>query len=222
MPFDTRTLKEDEQYQRPNSMKGPLGLWVTAKDYHDLAMVKRTWRGRKASARRRVAGGSNVIRRRHMATGGRALVARLRMVAQGRRHPAVAGDSDDGTGRRGRSASSVPSPSATARSGSAPAAAYCSRRGGFDHNQAMRDEVSPRGRPSRTSACGARENTGDGIVAGHAPRRRGRPHGRRLVDAVGLAPDGRTYPARLGAVHPAVGHRLRPTASASPTSRRRT
>ncbi|RZK84922.1 MAG: FAD-binding protein [Rhodococcus sp. (in: high G+C Gram-positive bacteria)] len=48
-PFDTRALKEDEQYQRPNSMKGPLGLWVTSKDYHDLAMVKRTWKGRKAS-----------------------------------------------------------------------------------------------------------------------------------------------------------------------------
>jgi 3-oxosteroid 1-dehydrogenase len=29
-PFDTRKLGEDEQFQRPNSMKGPLGLWVTA------------------------------------------------------------------------------------------------------------------------------------------------------------------------------------------------
>src|SRR5690606_31217745 len=47
-PFDTRKLGEDEKYQRPNSMKGPLGLWITAKDYRDLAMVKRTWRGRRA------------------------------------------------------------------------------------------------------------------------------------------------------------------------------
>lgn len=31
-PFDTRKLGEDEKYQRPNTMKGPLGLWITAKD----------------------------------------------------------------------------------------------------------------------------------------------------------------------------------------------
>lgn len=52
LPFDTRKLGEDEKYQRPNSLKGPLGLWVTGKDYHDLAMVKRTWRGRRASSSR--------------------------------------------------------------------------------------------------------------------------------------------------------------------------
>jgi hypothetical protein len=33
-------LGADEQHQRPNQMKGPMGLWVTAKDYHALAMVK--------------------------------------------------------------------------------------------------------------------------------------------------------------------------------------
>src|SRR5699024_6765352 len=77
-PFDTRNLGEQEHDQRPNGMKGPLGLWVTAKDYHDLAMVKRTWRGRWASVIAAWRVSTNVIRRRHMATGGRALAARLR------------------------------------------------------------------------------------------------------------------------------------------------
>ncbi len=78
-PFDTRKLGEDERYQRPNSMKGPLGLWITSADYRDLAMVKRTWRGRWKSVIAAWRVSSNVVRRRHMATGGRALVARLRM-----------------------------------------------------------------------------------------------------------------------------------------------
>ncbi len=77
-PFDTRKLGEDEKYQRPNSMKGPLGLWVTSKDYHDLAMVKRTWPS-PGVARRGVAG---VVQRDPSPPhvhGGRALVARMRM-----------------------------------------------------------------------------------------------------------------------------------------------
>src|SRR5690606_25077604 len=78
-PFDTRKLGDDEKYQRPNSMKGPLGLWITAKDYHDLAMAKRTWAGRRASLVAAWRVSSNMVRRRHMSTGGRALAARLRM-----------------------------------------------------------------------------------------------------------------------------------------------
>src|SRR5689334_7692334 len=62
-PFDTRKLGEDEQYQRPNNMKGPLGLWVTAKDYHDLAKAKRTWAGRRASLVAAWRVSSNMVRR---------------------------------------------------------------------------------------------------------------------------------------------------------------
>ncbi|MFC9790954.1 FAD-binding protein [Rhodococcus sp. NPDC127528] len=168
LPFDTRKLKEDEQFQRPNSMKGPLGLWVTSKDYHDLAMVKRTWRGRKASLIAAWRVGSNVIRRRHMATGGRALVARLRMTLKDAGVPlwlrtsmtelvtdasgAVIGVVAEREGETVR---------IRARRGVLLAT------GGFDHNQQMRDRYLPEHGRTNISA-GARENTGDGIRAGQA------------------------------------------------------
>lgn len=165
VPFDTRKLKEDEKFQRPNSMKGPLGLWITAKDYKNLAMVKRTWGGRRASlvAAWRVA--SNVIRRRHMSTGGRALVARLRMalkdagiplwletpmtnlVVEDGRVVGIEVVRNGGTQR------------IRARKGVLIAS------GGFEHNQEMRDQWLPEGGREDLS-LGARENVGDGITAG--------------------------------------------------------
>ena len=202
MPFDTRALKEDEQFQRPNSMKGPLGLWVTSKDYHDLAMVKRTWKGRKASlvAAWRVA--SNVIRRRHMATGGRALVARMRMVLKDAGVPLWLKTSMtelivDGSGavvgvlaeRDGQ----------TVRIGARRGVLLAT--GGFDHNQDMRAEYLPRHGVPDVSA-GARENTGDGIVAGQA-----------LGAAVDLMDDAWWMPSVLhpmGAVIPLVSERCIP------------
>ncbi|GIH71351.1 FAD-binding protein [Sphaerimonospora thailandensis] len=166
LPFDTRNLREDERFQRPNSMKGPLGLWITAKDYHDLAMVKRTWRGRWASVVAAWRVSSNVIRRRHMATGGRALVARLRMAMKDAGIPlwlktpmtglvtdasgAVAGITAerDGTPVRIRGRYGV-----------------LLATGGFDHNQQMREKYLPEGGRA-DFGMGARENTGDGILAG--------------------------------------------------------
>ncbi|QDQ91339.1 FAD-binding protein [Rhodococcus sp. WB9] len=201
-PFDTRALKEDEQYQRPNSMKGPLGLWVTSKDYHDLAMVKRTWKGRKASlvAAWRVA--SNVIRRRHMATGGRALVARMRMVLKDAGVPLWLKTSMtelivDGTGavvgvlaeRDGR----------TVRIGARRGVLLAT--GGFDHNQDMRAKYLPKHGVPDVSA-GARENTGDGIVAGQ-----------KLGAAVDLMDDAWWMPSvfhPMGAVIPLVSERCIP------------
>lgn len=165
VPFDTRKLGEDEKFQRPNSMKGPLGLWITAKDYRNLAMVKRTWGGRLASlvAAWRVA--SNLILRRHMSTGGRALVARLRMALKDADIPLwletpmtalVVEDgrvvgvevTRDGSTRRIRGRRGVLLAS-----------------GGFDHNQEMRDRWLPEGGREDLS-LGARENVGDGITAG--------------------------------------------------------
>ena len=164
-PFDTRKLGEDEKYQRPNSMKGPLGLWVTGKDYHDLAMVKRTWRGRWASVVAAWRVSSNVLLRRHMATGGRALVARLRMMLKDAdiplwlRSPMTQLIVEDGRvvgALVEREGSAV---RIRARRGVLLAA------GGFEHSTAMRERFLPEsGRPNHS--LGARENTGDGIRAG--------------------------------------------------------
>jgi 3-oxosteroid 1-dehydrogenase len=166
LPFDTRKLGEDERHQRPNSMKGPLGLWITAKDYRDLAMVKRTWRGRWASVVAAWRVSSNVVRRRHMATGGRALVARLRMALKDAGVPVwlrtpmtglVVGDDGTVTGivaqRDGKQV----------RIGARRGVLLAT--GGFDHNQEMREKYLPAGGRENHSA-GAWENVGDGIVAG--------------------------------------------------------
>lgn len=165
VPFDTRKLKDDEKFQRPNSMKGPLGLWITAKDYKNLAMVKRTWGGRRASlvAAWRVA--SNVIRRRHMSTGGRALVARLRMALKDAdiplwlETPMTSLVVEDGR----VIGVSVTKDGETQRIHARKGVLIAS--GGFDHNQEMRNEWLPEGGREDLS-LGARENVGDGITAG--------------------------------------------------------
>jgi 3-oxosteroid 1-dehydrogenase len=165
-PFDTRKLGEDERFLRPNGMKGPLGLWVTAKDYHDLAMAKRTWRGRWATVVAAWRVSSNLVRRRHMATTGRALVARLRLALKDAGVPlwletpmtelvidekgVVGGVVAERDGRPLRIG---------ARRGVLLAT------GGFDHNAEMRRQYLPEGgRPDNSG--GAPENTGEGIAAG--------------------------------------------------------
>ncbi|MFI0367813.1 FAD-binding protein [Actinomadura sp. 1N219] len=169
-PFDTRELGEDEKHQRPNSMKGPLGLWITSKDYHDLAMAKRTWAGRRASLVAAWRVSSNVVRRRHMATGGRALVARMRMALKDADIPLWLKTSmteivtDEATGR-------VTGIVAAKRDGTTVRIrgrkGVLLATGGFDHNQEMRDRYLPKG-GQEDFAMGARENTGDGIRAGES------------------------------------------------------
>ena len=165
-PFDTRGLGEDEAFLRPNGMKGPLGLWVTAKDYHDLAMAKRTWRGRRASLVAAWRVSSNLVRRRHMATTGRALVARLRLALRDAgvplwletpmtelvvdEHGAVGGVVAERHGR-------------TVRIGARWGVLLAT--GGFDHNAEMRRRYLPEGgRPDHSG--GVPENVGQGITAG--------------------------------------------------------
>jgi 3-oxosteroid 1-dehydrogenase len=201
-PFDTRKLGEDEKFQRPNSMKGPLGLWVTSKDYHDLAMVKRTWAGRRASLVAAWRVSSNVIRRRHMSTGGRALVARMRMALKDAGVPlwlqtsmkdlivddkgAVVGITAEREGKVVRIG---------ARKGVLLAT------GGFEHNNAMRAQHLPE-RGVENISMGARENVGDGIVAGQ-----------KLGAAVDLMDDAWWMPSvmhPMGAVIPLVSERSIP------------
>ena len=165
-PFDTRKLGEDERFLRPNGMQGPLGLWVTAKDYHDLAMAKRTWRGRWATVVAAWRVSSNLVRRRHMATTGRALVARLRLALKDAGVPLwletpmaelVVGDNGTVGGlvaeRDGR----------PLRIGARRGVLLAT--GGFDHNAEMRGRYLPEGGRADNSG-GAPENTGQGIVAG--------------------------------------------------------
>jgi 3-oxosteroid 1-dehydrogenase len=166
-PFNTKALKEDERFQRPNSMKGPLGLWITSADYHDLAMVKRTWRGRWKSVVAAWRVSSNVIARRHMATGGRALVARLRMSLKDAQiplwlqTPMTALVVEDGRVL----GIEVTHDGATQRiRGRLGVLLAC---GGFDHDPTMRDQYLPDGGRENHS-LGARENTGDGIRAGQS------------------------------------------------------
>ncbi len=166
-PFDTRKLGEDEKYQRPNNMKGPLGLWVTGKDYHDLAMVKRTWRGRRASLVAAWRVSSNLVRRRHMSTGGRALSARLRMALKDAGIPLWVRTSmtDIVTDENGVVTGIV----ATERDGKTHRLrgrhGVLLATGGFDHNAEMRKKYLPEGGQDNF-AMGARELTGDGITLG--------------------------------------------------------
>ncbi|MEU8344042.1 3-oxosteroid 1-dehydrogenase [Actinomadura meyerae] len=165
-PFDTRKLGEDEKYQRPNSMKGPLGLWITAKDYHDLAMAKRTWAGRRASLVAAWRVSSNMVRRRHMSTGGRALAARLRMALKDAGIPLWLKTTmtELVTDEDGRVTGIVATrDGATVRIRGRKGVLLAT--GGFDHNQEMRDKYLPKG-GQEDFAMGARENTGDGIRAG--------------------------------------------------------
>lgn len=165
IPFDTRKLGEDEQYQQANLLKGPMGLWVTSRDYHDLAMAKRTWAGRRATLKAAWRVASNMVRRRHMAAGGRALAARMRMVMKDMGIPLwLEAPADELLVEDDRVVGAVISRLGgrvvvRARRGVVLAT------GGFEHGQALRDQWLPAGGTENISA-GAASNTGDGITMG--------------------------------------------------------
>ncbi|MDV7269141.1 FAD-binding protein, partial [Rhodococcus oxybenzonivorans] len=160
------------------------------------------WKGRKASlvAAWRVA--SNVIRRRHMATGGRALVARMRMVLKDAGVPLWLQTSmtelivDDSGVVLGVVAKRDGN---TVRIGAKRGVLLAT--GGFEHNEDMRAEYLPKHGVANISA-GAKENTGDGILAGQ-----------KLGAAVDLMDDAWWMPSvmhPMGAVIPLVSERCIP------------
>jgi 3-oxosteroid 1-dehydrogenase len=201
-PINTKKLGEDEEAQRPNNLKGPLGLWITMREYKDLAMAKRTWMGRYRSAVAAWRVSSNVVARRHMATGGRALVARLRLAMRDAGIPlwlrtAMTGlvvENGEVTGvvvsSKGHGDKRI-----RARKGVLLAC------GGFDHNPSMREEYLPEG--ARTDySSGVPQNTGDGIL-----------EGRRLGAALDLMDDAWWMPSithHSGASIPLVSERAIP------------
>jgi len=79
LPFDKRKLGSMESGLLESTAGGPIGLWITATDFHDLGQATRTWLGKRALLRAIWRVASNKVRRRHMATMGQALVGRLRL-----------------------------------------------------------------------------------------------------------------------------------------------
>jgi 3-oxosteroid 1-dehydrogenase len=164
---------------------------------------------------------SNLFRRRNMATGGRALIARLRMALKDAGVPlwlaTPAQDlilDDDGTVRGMTVLRDGKVLRVRGRRGVLLAS------GGFEHNDKMRERYLPEGGRANVSA-GAVENEGDGILAGE-----------RIGAEVDLMDDAWWMPSvrhPKGSVIPLVSERAIPRAvivdgraSGSPTRPRRT
>ncbi|MCW4355691.1 FAD-binding protein [Hoyosella sp. YIM 151337] len=165
-PFDTRKLGALENDLGPNLLVGPMGLWITSKDYHHMAMVTRTWKGRSMIAVSMWRVLSNLFRRRRMATGGRALVARMRLALRDAGVPLwlnspMTGLIQDTTGRV--TGVTIERDGRPLRIGAWRGVLLAT--GGFEHNAEMRDTYLPDGGQANHS-LGAPSNTGDGINAG--------------------------------------------------------
>ena len=161
MPFDKRKMGALENEMLDSGIGGPMGLWITATDFHDLGQATRTWVGKKALLRAGWRVASNVIRRRRVATTGQALVARLRMAladagVEVRLDCPVSDLVSDGSGR-------VSGVVAAGRRIEASDGVVLAT-GGFDHNREMREKFFAG--VERDWSMGAPTNTGDGIRLG--------------------------------------------------------
>jgi 3-oxosteroid 1-dehydrogenase len=129
-------------------------------------MAKRTWAGRRASLVAAWRVSSNVLVRRHMATGGRALVARLRLAMKDAGIPLrLRTTMTELLVEDGAVAGVVVSSKADGDRRIRARKAVLLACGGFEHEPAMREQYLPEGAHTDFSS-GVPQNTGDGIRAG--------------------------------------------------------
>lgn len=165
-PFDKRRLGPMEAEMLQTSIEGPAGLWVTATDFHDLNQVMRTWTGKKALLRAAGRVASNVVRRRHMATTGAALVGRLRLALADAGVEVWLGAAVTSLVVEAGRVSGIE----VTRGGRAVTVAagrgVILATGGFEHNPELRAKyLEP---VTQDWSMGAPTNTGDGIRLGEA------------------------------------------------------
>jgi len=165
LPFDKRKLGSMEGGLLESTAGGPIGLWITATDFHDLGQATRTWVGKKALLRAAWRVTSNKIRRRHMATMGQALIGRLRLAladagAEVWLDAPVVELMSDEDGRVGGVA--VEKDGQRLLLGAKRGVILAS--GGFDHSPELRAKFL--GGVEKDWSLGAATNTGDGIRLG--------------------------------------------------------
>jgi 3-oxosteroid 1-dehydrogenase len=164
-PIDKRKLREMERDLLPSMAGGPVGLWITATDFHDLGQLTRTWLGKRALLRAAGRLAVNVVRRRRMATMGQALVTRLRLALSDARVEVLLGARvaeivTDGDGRVvGVVADREGEPLRVSA-----AKGVILATGGFDHDPELRAKYLTA--IDHDWSLGAPSNTGDGIRLG--------------------------------------------------------
>ena len=166
IPIEVGPLGEDMLKLRPR-MAGvlPGGMYMTASNLHYVHMMTRTWRGRVMATRIGFRTAMNNLRRRKVKALGEALIAGMVMALRDQGVPLwLSTPLTELVTTGGRVTGVVVERNGvlttlTARKGVVLAS------GGFEHNEALREQYQPAPVAAEWSA-GAKENTGDGIIAG--------------------------------------------------------
>lgn len=163
VPFNLKRLGEDAKKQRPPSIAVPLGMWLTASDFHDISMVMRSPRSLLIATGIGMRTVANYFTGRKMVALGQSLIGRLRFVMKELDIPLWLETAfedlivEDGTVVGAKVKHDGAMYTVRARRGVVLAA------GGFDHNQELRRKYLPYGAQNDYSA-GAESNTGDTLA----------------------------------------------------------